>query len=249
MEIRRRIAPLLVVVILFIPVSVYAQESDPKIELALIRNFGYGGMREIQGNFTLKIRDPLADLETVDFYLDGELIAPISQEPYEYKFHTSNFPDGEHTFYAVGTLSNGISVQSNQISKVLLSSDQAWSQTQRLIVPILIFTAGATVLGLGVSVLAIRKKEFVIGKYGPAGGAVCPRCELPFGRSIFSPNLAIGKLVRCPHCEKISLRARASQSQLEQAEKKFINADTRGVVTPLDDQGFQKLLDESRYED
>ncbi len=249
MEIRKRIVALLVLVVLFIPVSVDAQESDPEIELSLDRNFGYGGLGQIQGNFTLKIRDPLADLETVDFYLDGELIAAISQEPYQYKFHTSIFPEGEHTFFAVGKLSNGTMVQSNQISKVLLSSDQAWSQTQGLIVPILIFTAGATVLGLGVSMLASRKKEFIIGKYGPAGGAVCPRCELPFGRSIFSPNLAIGKLNRCPHCGKISIRARASQTQLEQAEKKYINADTRGVVTPLDDQGYQKLLDESRYED
>lgn len=249
MEIRKRIVTLLVVVVLFIPVSVYAQESDPKIELSLIRNFGYGGLREIQGNFTLKIRDPLADLETVDFYLDGELIALISQEPYEYKFHTSNFPEGEHIFSAVGTLSNGTAVQSNQISKMLLSSDQARSQTQGLVVPILIFTAGATVLGLGVSMLASRKKEFVIGKYGPAGGAVCPRCELPFGRSILSPNLAIGKLVRCPHCGKISIRARASQLQLELAEKKYINEDAAGAVTPLDDQGYHKLLDESRYED
>lgn len=249
MKISKRISALLVLAVLLIPVSVYAQESGPKIELSLIRNFGYGGLREIQGNFTLKIRDPLVDLETVDFYLDGELIAGISQEPYEYKFHTSNFPEGEHIFSAVGTLSNGTAVQSNQISKILLSSDQAWSQTQGLIVPILIFAAGATVLGLGASMMASRKKDFVIGKYGPAGGAVCPRCELPFGRSIFSPNLAIGKLVRCPHCGKVTIRARASQLQLEQAEKKYINADAAGALTPLDDQGYHKLLDESRYED
>jgi hypothetical protein len=249
MEIRKRIVALLVFVVLFIPGNVYAQKSDPNIELSLIRNFGYGGLGEIQGNFTLKIRDALADLDTVDFYLDDDLIAEIGQEPYEYKFHTSHFPEGEHVFSAVGTLSNGTEVQSNQISKIILSSDQAWSQTQRLIVPILVFTAGATALGLGASVLASRKKEFVIGKYGPAGGAVCPRCELPFGRSIFSPNLAIGKLVRCPHCGKITIRARASQPQLEQAEKKYINADTRRVVTPLNDQEYHKLLDESKYED
>ncbi|MCJ7718097.1 MAG: zinc-ribbon domain-containing protein, partial [Anaerolineales bacterium] len=83
---------------------------------------------------------------------------------------------------------------------------------------------------------------------GPSGGVVCPRCELPFSRSILSPNLVTGKLVRCPHCGKVSILARASRPQLEQAESKYLNEDTAGA-TPLDDQGYQKLLEESRYED
>ncbi|MCJ7715352.1 MAG: hypothetical protein MUO54_02370, partial [Anaerolineales bacterium] len=162
MKIREQIFSVLLLVVLLLPVSVYAQGSGINIELSLIRNFGYGGLGEIQGNFTLKIRDPLADLASVDFYLDDELIATIGQEPYEYKFHTSYFPEGKHVFSATGTLSNGKVVQSNRISKILLSSNQAWSQTQGIIVPILVFTAGATVLGLGVSMLTGQKKEFVM---------------------------------------------------------------------------------------
>ena len=239
---------MLTILILLLPATAYAQESQPGFHLSLIRNFGYGGFGEIQGNFTLKIRDPLAELDKVEFYIDDELLTIILQEPYEYKFHTGNFTDGEHVFSAVGTLIDGTLVESNQIIKILLSSDQTWSETQGLIVPVFLFIAGLTVLGLGIPVLLSRKKDFVLGKYGPAGGAVCPRCDLPFSRFFLSPNLLAGKLVRCPHCGKFSIRARASQNQIQEAEKKYKNKDTSKVKT-LDDQEYQKLLDESRFED
>jgi len=244
----KRIFYLMTLLILLLPASVNAQESQPELSLYLIRNFGYGGIGKIQGNFTLEIRDPLDELDKVKFYLDDELIATILQDPYEYKFHTSSFPDGEHVFSAVGILIDGTPVESNRITKTLLSSSQAWSETQGLIVPLLLVIAGITVLGLGIPVLLNRKKDFVLGKYGTAGGAVCPRCELPFSRFFFSPNLLAGKLVRCPHCGKISIRARASQSQIQEAEKKYKNEDP-GRVYELDEQGYKKLLDESRFED
>ncbi len=248
MKNRQRFFFLLTLLILLVPDSAYAQESQPGFHLSLIRNFGYGGLGEIQGNFTLKIRDPLTELDKVEFYLDDDLLTTILQEPYEYKFHTSNFTDGEHTFYAVGNLIDGTQVESNQITKIFLSSDQAWSEAQGLIVPILLFTAGLTVLGLGIPMLLSRKNDFVLGEYGPAGGAVCPRCDLPFSRFFLSPNLLAGKLVRCPHCGKISIRARASQDQIQEAEKKYKNEEP-SRVKELDDQGYQKLLDESRFED
>ena len=131
---------------------------------------------------------------------------------------------------------------------VFLSSDQAGAETQQLVIPILLFAAGITVLGLGISVLASRNKKFTLGKYGPAGGAVCPRCELPFTRSYLAPNLMIGKLVRCPHCGKISVLPRANQDQIQRAEDKYRNEDpTRGK--PVDQQTYQKLIDDSRFED
>ena len=248
MKSRQRFFYLMNLLILLLPASVYAQESQPDLNLYLIRNFGYGGFGEIQGNFTLKIRDPLAELDKVEFYLDDELIGTILQEPYEYKFHTSSYPDGEHTFSAVGTLFDGTPLESNRITKVLLSSGQAWSETQGIVVPMLIFAAGLTVLGLVIPVLMGRKKDFVLGKYGLAGGAICPRCELPFSRFVLSPNLLAGKLVRCPHCGKISILARASQEHIQEAERKYKNEEP-SMVKELDDQGYKKLLDESRFED
>ena len=248
MKKKQRFFNLMTLLILLLPASVNAQEAQPDLNLYLIRNFGYGGIGEIQGNFTLKIRDPLAELDKIEFYLDEELIATILQEPYEYKFHTSSYPEGEHTLVAVGTLVDGTTLKSNRITKVFLSSGQAWSETEGLIVPVLLFAAGLTVLGLVIPVLLSRKKDFVLGKYGPAGGTVCPRCDLPFSRFFLSPNLLVGKLVRCPHCGKISIQARVSQDQLQEAEKKYKNEEP-SKIKEMDDQGYQKLLDESRFED
>ncbi len=248
MKKKQRFFNLMTLLILLLPASVNAQEAQPDLNLYLIRNFGYGGIGEIQGNFTLKIRDPLAELDKIEFYLDEGLIATILQEPYEYKFHTSSYPEGEHTLVAVGTLVDGTTLKSNRITKVFLSSGQAWSETEGLIVPVLLFAAGLTVLGLVIPVLLSRKKDFVLGKYGPAGGTVCPRCDLPFSRFFLSPNLLVGKLVRCPHCGKISIQARVSQDQLQEAEKKYKNEEP-SKIKEMDDQGYQKLLDESRFED
>jgi len=187
-------------------------------------------------------------LTIVEFYFDDKLISTSQGSPYEFKFQTSNFQNGEHVFSAVGYLKDGNRVESSRITKVFLSSEQAWAETQGLLVPLLLFTGLLTVLGIAVPVLASRKKEFVLGKYGPAGGVVCPRCELPFSRSILAPNLLVGKLVRCPHCEKIGVRPRASLSQLQEAENKFRN-NQPGIVTTNADKDYRKLLDESRYED
>ncbi|MEK6221558.1 MAG: hypothetical protein N2D54_04870 [Chloroflexota bacterium] len=37
-------------------------------------------------------------------------------------------------------------------------------------------------------------KSFHLGIYSAAGGAVCPRCQLPYSRHLLSPNLLVGKL-------------------------------------------------------
>ncbi len=248
MKIRRFVISLLVFLILVPLAGAMAQESYPELQLVLIRDFGYGGFGKIQGRFTLKIRDLPEDIDKIEYFLDEELIVAINEPPFEYKFHTSNFQDGEHVFSAVGYQRNGTTIEANRITKIFLSSGQAWSDTQRLIVPLLLFTAGLTILGLGIPVLMSRKKDFVIGKYGPAGGAVCPRCELPFSRAMFSPSLLIGKLVHCPHCGKVSIQARASEHKLQEAESRYDNLDP-DLKSKQNDRDYIKMLDDSRFED
>ena len=150
--------------------------------------------------------------------------------------------------YAIGQLADGSMVESRHITKNFLSSNEAWGETQSLIGPLLIVVAVATILGVAVPLLFNKKKDFVLGKYGPGGGVVCPRCGLPFSRSVFSPNLVAGKLVRCPHCNKISIQARASQARLQEAEAKFSNKDLAGGIQQ-DDSDLNKLIDDSRFEE
>ncbi len=238
----------IMILVLIAPTTASAQGDGGELLLGLNRNFGYGGLGKIQGNFTLKINDPSVQLNRVEFYIDGEMTSSANEEPFQYKFHTSDFADGEHQMYAVGYLVDGTKMGSRTITKIFLSSEQARGETQSLIVPLLIGTAVLTLLGVGVPLLFNKDKEFVLGKYGPAGGVVCPRCKLPFSRSLFSPNLLVGKLVRCPHCGKISIQARASQTRLQEAEDWFRNKDKPGY-TQRDDGDLEKLIEDSRFEE
>ncbi len=238
---------LLLVTILIMPVTAFAAQDGPSLQLGLVRNFGYGGLGKIQGNFTLKISNPPEELSEVSFYIDEELIGEVKEEPFQYKFHTSTYSEGEHKMYAVGILTDGTGVDSNSISKVFLSTDQAFGETNQIIAPLLIGVAVLTLLGTGLPILLNKNKEFVLGAYGPAGGVVCPRCEMPFSRSVMSPNLVAGKLVRCPHCGKISILARASSARLQDAEARYSRKDDPGMIRP-GKEDLQKQLDDSRFE-
>lgn len=233
---------------LLVPGAAFARQEGGTLQLGLIRNFGYGGLGKIQGNFTLKVNAPPIDLAEVSFYMDGELQESVSEAPFQFKFHTSDFEDGEHQMSASGVLENGSVLESNTITKTFLSSDQAWFETRQLIVPLLAGVGVLTLLGLGVPFLLGRKKEYVPGKYGPAGGAVCPRCGLPFSRPYLSPNVLVGKLVRCPHCGKISVLPQASPSSLQEAERRYAEEESPQILSKGEDD-IKKMIDESRFED
>lgn len=250
MKKNKLIVTLLVVLmtLLFVVGRADAAQEGSSLQLSLVRNFGYGGLGKIQGNFTLRIASPPADLRSVAFYLDGEPLGRVESPPFQVKFHTGDYQPGEHTLTALGTLEDGRQLESNSVTKTFLSSEQAWAETQGILIPLLVGTALLTLLGLGVPLLWGSKKEFAPGQYGPAGGAVCPRCQLPFNRPVLAPNLLVGKLVRCPHCGKVSILARAPEADLTRAERKY--TDTEGTARlPAVKDDLKKMLDESRFED
>ncbi len=235
------------VMTLLLPGIVFADQEEPTLNLGLIRNFGYGGLGKIQGNFTLRVVDPPADLEEVIFYIDGVEMEKVSDEPYQIKFHTSEYESGERQMSAEGFLADGSVMRSNTVTKVFLSSDQAWLETQEVIVPLLVGVGALTLIGIGAPFLLGRKKEHIPGKYGPAGGAICPRCSLPFSRSFLAPNLMVGKLVRCPHCGKISILPAASSSNLQDAEKRLAGDENRQSISEGTDD-IKKMIEDSRFE-
>jgi hypothetical protein len=216
--------------------------------LGLIRNFGYGGLGKIQGSFTLRVVDAPADLVEVSFYMDGELMEVVTGEPFLTRFNTSDYKEGERVMSAIGILDNGTQVNSNTITKVFLSSNQAWTETQQIIIPLLVGVGLLTLIGIGAPALLGQKKDFVAGSYGPAGGAVCPRCALPFARSFLAPNLMVGKLLRCPHCGKISILPRASSIRLQEAEKRYAGESDAQIITDRQED-IKKMIDDSRYEE
>ncbi|MEK6256738.1 MAG: hypothetical protein N2C13_05405 [Chloroflexota bacterium] len=100
----------------------------------------------------------------------------------------------------------------------------------------------------------LRKSDgsgFEPGKYSMAGGAVCPRCALPYSRKTLSPNLVLGKLERCPHCGKIAIVGRASAADLQAAEARLTSPSQDDVPQGEESRpdSLRQQLEDSRFED
>ena len=235
-----------VLILCLLPVSVLAQSEE--LDLRLTRDFGYGAGSQIQGKFSLRVDGP-AGIVRVDFIIDGEVVDTVTEAPFRYRFNTDDFPPGVHTMTAVGYLADGTAVNGPEFVRQFLSADDAKSSTMKIIVPLLFIVGVVTLVGALVPVLMMRRQEFKPGIYGAAGGAVCPRCTFPYSRSVIAPNLLVGKLQRCPHCGKWAIVARASQQNLDEAEKRWYKEGTSSVEAPSQSEKTRQLLDDSRYED
>ncbi len=242
----RKILLIVAVLGLFLfPGAVLAQ--DEALSLRLTRDWGYGAGNQIQGKFSLRVSGP-DDLVIVDFMIDGEVVHTATQEPFNYQFHTDDFPPGIHTLTAIGYKADGTPVFGPEFVREFLSAEQAKASTMKIIVPVLVIVGLATLAGAFVPLLMGRGKEFKPGQYGAAGGAVCPRCTFPYSRNILAPNLLVGKLQRCPHCGKWAIVAGASQANLQAAEERWAREGTSSVETPSEEDNFRQQIDDSRYD-
>lgn len=243
------LAVLLLALQLAIPAS--AQQETSELEISLNRDFGYGGFgNEIQGTFSIRANGP-DHLKEVFFYMDDLLLGQDAEAPFAVQFNTDNYDPGLHTYYAVGVLADGSEISSNEITANVLSSDDSMNRTLTIVGPILGITILAVALGGLIPVLIGKKgKPGPIGEYSLAGGTVCPRCTFPFSRNTFSPNLVIGKLERCPHCGKWSIRPRASQPELLAAEERLRASLVEKPQIAVDPQdSLKQALDDSRFDD
>ena len=229
--------------LLLIP-SAFGQE-DTELQLTVRRSFGYRGGDAIQGRFSLEVEGP-AELVQVTFWIDGEPMAQDRLPPFEHSFHTSEYSLGIHRLTATGRLASGRELRSAERSFEFVTAEASWAAAGRIVAPLLLSVLGLVGLGAVAPALMIRKRGFRLGEYGSAGGAVCPRCQLPFSRSFWSPNLIRGKVERCPHCGKWSLVARAAGRDLDEAEVRF-----RAAGQPKFEAGpdrARRLINESRFE-
>ncbi len=140
-------------------------------------------------------------------------------------------------------------MQAEPFTRIFLSSESAWDKTSGMIVPLLVIVGIATLGGVVVPLLFGRKKVHNPGVYGVAGGAICPRCTFPFSRSVFSPNMLVGKLVRCPHCGKLAILPRSSAAALADAEDRLAAESEATIDVPSEAEKLQRMIDESRFEE
>jgi hypothetical protein len=242
---------LIVLISLMFSPAVKAQDEAPQITIGLVRNMGYGGFSgEIQGAFTISASSD-SELEKVVFYFNDIVLGEDTEAPYKLQFNTEVIEPGQVVFSAVGHFTDGSTDQSNSLSRTVLSEDSVIGNMSGMIIPILV--AIALVVVVSVAFQFVRGKKgapFTPGKYGAAGGAICPKCSLPFSRNFISPNLLVGKLERCPHCGKISLRPRASVSALKEAEARYLEFSNiqNGQTAEKEEDKMRKMIDDSRFD-
>lgn len=242
----------LIYLIISFPTAAFAQDDSPSIILTLTRDFGYGGFSgDIQGTFSMKVSGPDALVE-VQFYIDDMLIGTDTEPPFRIQFHTDSFEPGSHNMYAIGILSDGSEVRSNEFIRHFLSGEDAMGNTFGILIPLLAVILGISMIGVLAPMLFGKKgKQQPIGEYGTAGGAVCPRCQLPYSRKFLSPNLMVGKLERCPHCGKWAIVRRATPDELVDAEARLRKDQEEGIkeITKDEEESLRQALDESRFDD
>lgn len=232
---------------LAVTLPVLAQEETPELEIGIRRDFGYGGFGgDIQGTFTIRVSGP-DDLVQVEFYLDGALMGTDSEAPFRLQFNTDSYDLGVHSIHAVGTLSDGSEIRSREMTREFVSGDAVFDSLG----PILGIVAVVAAVSALLPVLTGKKgKNRPIGEYGAAGGTVCPRCKFPYSRNMFSPNLVFGKLERCPHCGKWSIRPRASHADLQAAEERLRASQQESSEIHVDpEESLKRALDDSRFDD
>jgi hypothetical protein len=226
-----------------------AQEEGETLVLDFNRDFGYGGFSgDIQGRFSMKVRAP-DDIVRVVYYMDGELVFEGNEPPFKWQFNTASYPEGRHTFSAVGYKADGTEIQAEPFTRVFLSSDTAWSKTGGMVVPILVIVGVATLAGVVGPLLFGRRKKHTPGVYGVAGGTICRRCTFPFSRSMMAPNLVVGKLERCPHCGKWAILPRASAAALETAEARLAADSVTTIDEPSEAEKLAEMVEASRFEE
>lgn len=227
-----------------------AQTQSPELSLSLRRDFGFSAGGRIQGAFTLTAAGP-DDLARVDFLIDGKIVNTAVQAPFAYSFSTGAYPLGVHTMSATGLTTSGARLTSTARSVEFVSPEVGWRVGAQIGLPILgVVLLISLVATLAPMLLDRRRGPFRPGVYGVAGGAICPRCKLPFPLHMLSMHLLTGKFERCPHCGKWSLVGRASAAALAEAEARLRDENSRGrLAEPSTADTMQQMIDDSRYED
>jgi len=228
--------------------SALAQDGEGSLELGLRRNLGYGGVGEIQGQFTMSAQGPQG-LVKVQFLIDGQVVWVDEETPFSYRFSTNEYSLGDHLLGAIGIMADGRQLHAQGRRMEFVSADVGWQAAGEIAVPLVIGLALIALLGtLGTSLLG-RRRSFQVGVYGWVGGAVCPRCRLPYSRGVLSPNLLAGKLERCPHCGKWALAALASTAELAAAEADFHETEHRDASSDaLNEDDLRRKIEESRFD-
>jgi Zn ribbon nucleic-acid-binding protein len=233
-----------------------AQSTD-ELMLGMSRDFGYAGFNnDIQGLFSLKIKDPPADLVKVVFLIDSNTMGEDTEAPYNLQYNTDSYPLGLHSLSAVGYKIDGTELNSNIIQVEFVPAGTGMGSVVKIIVPIVVFMVVMALVAVFLPVILSKGKlastpPGTPRKYGIGGGAICPKCNRPFTLRLWWINLGAGKIDRCPYCGKWSYVRPKSMVELRAAEAAEL-ADAQQenhIEGESEADKLKKQLDDSRFQD
>lgn len=234
----------------------WAQTSSP-LELGLSRDFGYGGFGgDIQGLFTVKVKNPPANLTKVEFFIDSTLMGEDTQAPFSLQFNTDSYDLGTHSLAAIGFTTDGTEIKSNTIQATFVPASAATGTILKIVLPIVGLLVLMVVVAVGLPLVLNKGKlsSLPLGaqrNYGIGGGGICPKCGRPFPLRLWFINLGASKIDRCPYCGKWSFIRPRPLSELraaEAAELARAQPETP-IVGETEQEKLQKEIDQSRYQD
>jgi hypothetical protein len=240
---------------LLLPSLARAQDGV-ELELHVRRNVGYSAGSQIQGSFRAEATGP-ADLVTVTFKIDGEVLGVDAEPPFRVDFNTDNYDTGWHTFGAEGETAAGRVLLSNERRFQFVTAEASWQALGGIVLPMFALLGLVALLAVGLSALQMRQSRrnpVPLGaprRYGVMGGTICPKCGRPFSRHWWGLNAGLGKLDRCDHCGKWSIVRALPLEQLRAAEAAELRKAQDGPVPAAmsDEERLRQQLDDSRYTD
>ncbi len=230
-------------------------QAVEELEFSVSRDFGSSdGTGNIQGTFSMKVTGP-SDLVKVQFYIDNTMIAEDSEPPFRVQFVTDDYAPGKHTMHAIGYMSDGREQGTREMTFNYMTAEESRQRGLKIALPILALALIWVLFSRVVPTLSSGGKKGELlppggQNYGVSGGTICPRCAHPFARNLFSPNLLVGKLVRCPNCGKWFIGRRASIDDLCIAEEAAWRQAHRApqVSEMKAEEKIRKGLDDSKYQ-
>ncbi len=237
----------LIMALLALPSAAWAQATEV-IDLRVNKDFGFQAGNRLQGTISMWIEGAGDDVIEVTFHIDGRVVGVDREAPFRQQFHTGDYALGMHTLAAVGLRDDGVEIATPERTVEFVTADEGWRVGLQIAGPLLALVLVISILGTVGPVLLGRRHPFRLGEYGAAGGAVCPRCRLPYARHVLAPNLVLGKLERCPHCGRWAIVGAATRAELQAAEQRVRDDSQRGALEVDDEQErLAREIDESRY--
>ena len=238
----------LAVVLLGLPTAVAWAQATETIDLRVSKDFGFQAGNRLQGTISMWAEGAGDDIAEVTFRIDGQIVGVDREPPFRQQFHTGDYALGMHVLAAVGRRDDGVEIAAPERTVEFVTAEEGWRVGLRIGGPILALVLIVSILGTLGPVLLGRRHPFRLGEYGAAGGAVCPRCRLPYARHMMAPNLLVGKLERCPHCGRWAIAHAATRAELEAAEQRVRDDSQRGALEVSDErERLRREIDESRY--